>query len=141
MSREYTPDEIREIGSQACPAIAASYEALGPSAKSLSAFKDDLYGTHPTGAIWAELFDLFKSAVDETPISISAMGQALVTIADGYEEDEQDAVVDLNAALSDLETNFEANRETIVSQKAEEEAQALEQAQESAANADAPEPV
>lgn len=141
MSREFTPEEIREIGSKACPAIAASYELLGPSAKSLSAFKDDLFGTHPNGETWAELFDLFKTAVDETPISVNAMGQALVTIADGYEEDEQDAVVDLNAALSDLEANFEANRETILDQKAAEEAQLLEQAQESALNADAPEPV
>jgi len=141
MSRQYTPDEIRQIGSQACPAIAASYEQLGPSAKSLSTFKDDLFGTHPNAATWAELFDLFKNAVDETPISINAMGQALVTIADGYDEDEQDIVVDLNAALTDLESNFEANREAIVTEQAEEEAQLLEQAQESAAGADGPEAV
>jgi hypothetical protein len=141
MSRQYTPDEIRQIGSQACPAIAASYELLGPSAKSLSTFKDDLFGTHPNTATWAELFDLFKTAVDETPVSVGAMGQALVAVADGYDADEQDIVVDLGTSLADLEADFEANREAIAGQRAQEEAQLLEQARESAANASGAEAV
>ena len=141
MSPEYTPEEIREIGAAACPAIASSYEVLGPDAKSLAVFKDGLFGTHPVGETWAELFDLFKTAVDETPVSINAMGQALVSIADSYDENEQDAEVDLEAALSGLEENFEANRATLTAQNAAEEQQVLEQAQESTSNSDAPEAV
>ncbi|WP_026932255.1 hypothetical protein [Glycomyces tenuis] len=121
MSRQYTPEDIRNIGSNACPAIVESYDEVTPWAKQADAYKDRLFGTHENGPIWISLFDIFKDAVEQAPISIDAMGRALVAVADSYDEDEQDIVLELDTLMDEVEGHYNDQRETILEEKAEEE--------------------
>lgn len=106
MSREYDIDEIRQIGDTVCPAIAESYEDVAARVSHVSIDSDGLFGNHSAGGTWHELYKLIKTAMDESVISIDAMGQTLVTIADEYQADEDQAVVDLDEVMSDSETHY-----------------------------------
>lgn len=126
MGVRYTPAAIRDIGQRACPAIAKSYDAIGPSLKGADQFKSDAFGTHGAGASWVELFDLLKTALVESPVSIRAMGRSLVEAADQYDATEQDNVVNLEDILGDLESDFQDNREEVIDER-EAAAEAEEQ--------------
>lgn len=106
MSREYNIDEIRQIGNTACPAIAESYEDVAARVSHVSIESDGLFGNHSAGETWHELYKLIKTAIDESVISIDAIGETLVTIADEYQADEEQTVVNIDEVMSDSETHY-----------------------------------
>ncbi|GAB3994851.1 hypothetical protein GCM10029992_10520 [Glycomyces albus] len=123
MAREYTPSEIRDVGESTCPAIAASYDAFGSQVRSADVFKDSVFGSHEIGGVWIELFDLFKEAALETPISLEAMGRTLVEVADACDEDENEIVKDLEETMGAGEGVYQDDHRPDVSAEVEESQQ------------------
>lgn len=107
MSREYDIGEIRQIGSTTCPAIAESYEDVAARVSHVSIDSDGLFGSHSAGGTWHELYKLIKTAMDESVISIDAMGRTLVEIADAYQADEDLTSTELDGLMSDSESHYD----------------------------------
>lgn len=141
VSREYTPEEIREVGQNACPPIADSYDGLASSAKSAANFGGSFFGTHENNELWSELADLCKRIIDETPACILGMGQALVEAADRYDADEQHTARELDSLFTNLETDYYDNHETVVDERTAAEQERRDQLTASQAELSPAEPI
>jgi hypothetical protein len=105
LTREFTPEDIRHIGNTSIPAVAASYEDLKSLVADAKSAAEGTFGSFISGPA-AEQFNIlwgrFVAVAEETPDAFADMGRTLVEIADRYDDDEDQAALDLEAAFSDL---------------------------------------
>jgi uncharacterized protein YukE len=114
LTREFTPEDIRDIGSTAIPAVAASYEDLQSLVANAKSSADATFGDFITGSAadcFNTLWGRFTAVAEATPDTLADMGRTLVEIADRYDDDEAQTALDLNAAFSDLEDVYTAKSE------------------------------
>ncbi|GAA2140402.1 hypothetical protein GALLR39Z86_06030 [Glycomyces algeriensis] len=112
MTREFTPENIRQIGGTTLPAVASSYEDLKTLVVDAKSSADATFGGFITGSAadqFNTLWGRFVTVAEETPETLADMGRTLVEIADGYDADEQEAALDLESALAGLEDAYVEN--------------------------------
>lgn len=112
MSREYTPEDIREIGASALPAVASSYDELKSRVNAAKDAAEATFGNRtliPQAASeqFTTMWDRFVTIANETPESLDAMGATFVDIADSYYADEESVELDLEQALDGLDSHYE----------------------------------
>jgi uncharacterized protein YukE len=112
LTREFTPEDIRNIGSTTIPAVAASYGDLQSLVADAKSSVDATFGDFITGSAaenFNTLWGRFATMAQETPDTLADMGRTLVEIADRYDEDEEQTALDLETAFSDLENVYTTN--------------------------------
>ncbi|WP_157930648.1 hypothetical protein [Glycomyces xiaoerkulensis] len=112
MGRQYTPEDIREIGTDTIPAVAASYETLKNRTAEADSLVDETFRNksiipNPASEAFTTLWDRFVTVTEESPETLNAMGETFATIADSYDADEEDNILDLDSVFDqDLENHY-----------------------------------
>lgn len=115
MVREFTPEDIRRIGNSSLPAVASSYDELRSLVAEAKSAAEAALDAIPeaSGESLRLLWDRFTIMAEESPDTIAAMSQTLVEIADRYDADEEQTVLDLNEAFADLDDVYVDNVEEV----------------------------
>lgn len=74
--RSVDPDEIEEVGSRVCPAIADEYAEILNDAPLAGRLRDGAIGGN-LGVNWADRFTFFYNSIYETKANIRSRGKTL----------------------------------------------------------------